>query len=85
MSKTMNATNVVTAALTAIVPDADIATIDQDADLRDALELDSLDFLSFVEQLSEHSGARIDEDDYDRLRTLRSCVHYLTEHGCPAR
>lgn len=85
MSKTMNATDVVNAALTAIVPDADVTGLDQDADLRDTFELDSLDFLSFVEQLSEHSGTRIDEDDYDRLRTLRSCVHYLTEHGCPAQ
>ncbi len=84
MSKTMNATDVVTAALTAIVPDADIVAIGQDTDLRDALELDSLDFLSYIEQLSERSGVRIDEDDYDRLRTLRSSVQYLTEHGVQA-
>ena len=85
MSTTTNATELVASALRAIVPDADIAALDQDTDLRDAYELDSLDFLSFVEQLSERGGLRIDEDDYDRLRTLRSCVHYLTEHQAQPR
>lgn len=80
MSTTTNATDLVASALRTIVPDADLTTLGQDTDLRDAYELDSLDFLSFVEQLSTRSGIRVDEDDYDRLRTLRSCVHYLTEH-----
>jgi len=49
-----------------------------DTAFRAELELDSLDFLSFVEQLSSATGVRIDEDDYPRLRTLRSCVEFLT-------
>lgn len=84
MSKTIDtqqATDLVTAALLAIVPDADTGALDQDTDLREAFELDSLDFLSFVEQLARRSGRRIDEDDYDLLRTLGSCVRYLGERS----
>ena len=60
-----------------IVPDADVDTLDDDEPIRDAFELDSMDFLSFVELLSTGSGARIDEDDYPRLTTMSDCVEFL--------
>ena len=59
-----------------IVPDADLATLPDDAPFREELELDSLDFLSFVELLSTGSGRRIDEDGYPRLRTTADCVTF---------
>ncbi|WP_405064905.1 hypothetical protein OG558_23455 [Kribbella sp. NBC_01510] len=61
-----------------IVPDADLDTLPDDAPFRDELELDSLDFLSFVELLTTGSGRRIDEDDYPRLRTMADCVTFLS-------
>ena len=64
--------------LVRIVPDADLDTLPDDAPFRDELELDSLDFLSFVELLSAGSGRRIDEDDYSRLRTMADCVTFLS-------
>lgn len=65
-------------ALRQAAPGSDIDTIDPDAELRDALDLDSLDFLQFVEILSESSGRRIDEDDYPELETLNSSIKFLT-------
>ncbi len=65
-------------ALTAVVPDADFATVPADAPLRDALELDSMDFLAFVEHLSERTGCRIEEDDYPQLDTLDASADFLT-------
>ena len=61
-----------------IVPDADLDTLPDGAQFRDELELDSLDFLSFVELLSTGSGRRIDEDDYPRLRTMADYVTFLS-------
>lgn len=66
------------AALLAVAPDADLDSLDPTEYLRDALGLDSIDFLAFVEQLSTSTGRRIDEDDYDRLSTLDSAVEFLT-------
>jgi acyl carrier protein len=60
-----------------IVPDADFDAISGDADLREQLELDSLDFLVLVERLSERARCRIDEDDYPSLRTMDSVVDFL--------
>ena len=68
----------VAAALLRIVPDADLEEIGDDGVLRSELELDSLDFLSFVEQLSSTTHVRIDEDDYPQLRTMRSSIAFLT-------
>ena len=65
-------------ALRKIAPDADPATVSPDADLRDALGLDSLDFLGFVEELSQQAGRRIDEDDYPQLATLASTIKFLS-------
>ncbi len=60
-----------------IAPDGDPDTLPDDADLRDSLELDSLDFLNFVEELAQRSGRRIEEDDYPKLATLASGAAFL--------
>lgn len=64
-------------ALREVAPDADPDALPEDADLRDSLELDSLDFLTFVEMLSKESGRRIEEDDYPHLATLASGTEFL--------
>ena len=80
---TQDARTLVGDALLRIVPDADLPTLPDDAPFRDELELDSLDFLSFVELLSTGSGRRIDEDDYPQLRTMADCITFLST-GNPA-
>jgi acyl carrier protein len=60
-----------------VAPDADLAGLAPDADLRDRLELDSLDFLRFVEVMSERGGRQIAEDDYPQLATLASTIKFL--------
>ena len=54
-----------------------VARVAPDADLRDGLELDSLDFLRFVEILTERTGRQITEDDYPHLATLASAIKFL--------
>jgi acyl carrier protein len=65
--------------LVQVAPDADPGSLGPDADLRDTLELDSLDFLNFVEALSERTGRRIDEDDYPQLATMASAIKFLAD------
>ncbi len=63
-------------AIAEVAPNADMASLSPDADLRDAVELDSLDFLRFIEILSQSISRRIDEDDYPQLATLSSAVKF---------
>ena len=63
--------------LAGIAPEADLATVGDDEDLRAALDLDSMDFLNFVIALAQRSGRQIPEADTARLATLRGLVGYL--------
>jgi acyl carrier protein len=78
---TEQATEMIKEVLGQVAPEADLAGLAPDADLRDALELDSLDFLNFVEALSKRAGHRIDEDDYPKLATLASAAAFLAGRG----
>ena len=64
-------------ALAQIAPDVDIGSLTPDTDIRDDLGLDSLDFLRFVEILSERTGTQIAEDGYPHLATLASGAKWL--------
>lgn len=68
-------------AIRRIVPDADLEGTPADADLRQSFELDSLDFLSFVELLAKDSGVRLDEDDYPELATVESTADLLSRRS----
>jgi len=75
---TQEARETVTQVLHRIAPDIDVEELADDAAIRDELELDSLDFLTFVEQLSKASGRRIEESDYDVLATKATCIAFLS-------
>ncbi|MFC5957236.1 acyl carrier protein [Streptomyces pratens] len=61
--------------------DADLATPGPDDAFRDALEMDSLDFLTCIEILGERTGIRIDDEDTPQLTTLSGSVDLLVAHG----
>lgn len=61
-----------------IAPEADPATVAGDEDLREALDLNSMDFLNFVVALHERTGIDIPEADYPRLRTLDGAIAYIS-------
>lgn len=63
--------------LAAVAPEADLDALPPDAGLRDELDLDSMDFLSFVIALHKALGVEIPEADYGKLTTLAGCVAYL--------
>ncbi|MEU7059140.1 acyl carrier protein [Streptomyces sp. NPDC046197] len=67
--------------ITRIIPDADFTLVEPDDKFRDVLELDSLDFLSLVELLSERTGVRIDEEDYPELTTLSDATRFLVHRS----
>jgi len=67
----------VLAALGEIAPEADLARLAPEAELRDALDLDSMDFLGFVQRLAAATGVEAPEADYARLATLAGCVDYF--------
>jgi len=63
-----------------IAPEVDLAGIDPAADLREALDIDSMDFLNFITAIHHRLGIDIPEIDYPKLVTLDGAVKYLTAH-----
>jgi acyl carrier protein len=68
-----------------IAPEADLSTVADDEDLREALDLDSMDFLNFVVALHERAHIDIPEADYPRLRSLGGAIAYLKQPGEAAK
>ena len=60
-----------------IAPEVDLATVDPAADLREAVDIDSMDFLNLVTALHHRTGIDIPETDYPKLVTLSGMVGYL--------
>jgi hypothetical protein len=80
-----DARDAIASALLRIVPDADLTLLSDQAPIRAELELDSLDFLSFVELLNGATGVRIDEADYPQLVSMSSSIAFLTRRGSDDR
>ncbi|MCS6780969.1 MAG: acyl carrier protein [Geminicoccaceae bacterium] len=68
---------VVAEVLAGIAPEADLATVKGKEDLREALDLDSMDFLNLVIGLHERLGVDIPEADYPKLFTKDGLLDYL--------
>jgi acyl carrier protein len=66
-------------ALHQVAPEANPAILDPTADLRDELDIDSMDQLNFMLGLNERFGVEIPERDYPRLASLDDCLAYLRE------
>ncbi len=68
---------VVADVLAGIAPEADFAAVKGEDDLRDELDLDSMDFLNLVIGLHERLGIDIPEADYPKLFTKNGLLDYL--------
>jgi acyl carrier protein len=60
-----------------IAPEADLASVDPAADLREAIDIDSMDFLTFITAIHHRLGVDIPEIDYPKLITLDGAVAYI--------
>ena len=60
-----------------VAPEMDLQKLDSTADLREALDIDSMDFLNFVVAVHHRLGVDIPELDYPNLVTLDRAVTYL--------
>lgn len=70
--------NVIIDILTDIAPDEDLASLKDEIDFREQLELDSMDFLDIVMELRKRYSVNVPEEDYPQLASMASTVTYLT-------
>ena len=68
---------IVQQALSNVAPEVDVNAIDPAKDIRDQIDIDSVDFLNFVIGLHKQLGIEIPDSDVSKLITLDGCVGYL--------
>ena len=66
-----------------VAPEVDLTSVDPAEDLRDQLDLDSMDILNLAIGLFQATGIEVPERDYGRIVTVDGCVGYLTQAMAP--
>lgn len=65
------------AGLKKIAPEAELEALAPNENVREALDIDSFDFLNFLIGLHEQLGVDIPEADYGRLTSLTDMTQYI--------
>ncbi len=78
MTSALEIRDVIKDELARIAPDVEFESIDPNADLREAVDIDSMDFLNLLTALHVRLGVEIPEADNPRLATLDGAVAYLS-------
>ena len=60
-----------------IAPEVDLASVDPTADLREVMDIDSMDFLNFITAVHHRLNLDIPEIDYPKLVTLDGAAAYI--------
>jgi len=64
-----------------IAPEADLAGLGDEDDMREALDLDSMDIFNLVVALSQRLGVDIPDADAGQLVMLGTAVDYLADRA----
>ena len=64
-----------------IAPETEGTTVDPDANLREAFDLDSMDFLNLVAAIHKRLGIDVPEAEYARLSSLNGASAYLAKRA----
>lgn len=68
----------VLAALASVAPEAEEIALNPAENLRDQLDIDSMDFLNFMIAVHASLGVEVPESDYGEVASLDGCVRYLS-------
>jgi acyl carrier protein len=60
-----------------IAPNVDLLAIDPDADLREEVDIDSMDFLNALIEVERRTGVAVPESDYEQVDTLAKLTAYI--------
>ena len=63
--------------LSNIAPEFDMAGLDPGADLREVVDIDSMDFLNFITAVHHRLNIDIPEIDYPKLVTLDGAIAFI--------
>jgi acyl carrier protein len=63
-----------------IAPEADMQSLDPNEELREELDLDSMDFMNLLDAIAKETGVNVPESDYTKVNSLQSLTEYIATH-----
>lgn len=69
--------NLIFQLLKKIAPETEPEKLKPDENIRQALDIDSFDYLQFIVALDEKLGIETPEEDYGKVSTLQELVTYI--------
>ncbi|WP_326545501.1 phosphopantetheine-binding protein [Mycolicibacterium sp. ND9-15] len=84
MPATEDVRTTVLSELTTIAPEVEADEIEDTVLLRDQVDLDSMDWLNFLQRIHKRFDVDIPESDYQSLRTLEDVVRYIETRSTAA-
>ncbi|PKG99528.1 acyl carrier protein [Paraglaciecola sp. MB-3u-78] len=60
-----------------IAPEADMQSLDPNEELREELDLDSMDFMNLLDSIAKETGVNVPESDYAKVNSLQSLTEYI--------
>ena len=69
----------VLACIAEVAPEADLGSLEGSAELREALDLDSMDLLNVLIAIARETGVEVPERDYSQIRSLDALVAYVQQ------
>jgi acyl carrier protein len=76
-----SAYEVLRTALSQVAPEADLTTVGPHESLREAFDLDSLDFLTVVEKVATATGVSVPDGEYHTVDSIDGFVHYIEQRA----
>jgi acyl carrier protein len=62
-----------------VAPEVELDDVEPDENLREAMDIDSFDFLKVLSKIDEDLGVAVPEADYPKLDTLAGLLTYVGE------
>lgn len=78
---TQEAIDIIFRVLGDIAPEVDPAEVDTSVDLTEQLDLDSMDYLSWMMGINKTTGVEIPQRDVSKFLTIDGAAAYLVEHA----
>ena len=64
--------------LKSIAPEIDEEKLEEEENIRDQVDLDSIDYLNFLTKIGKTLNILIPERDYNKIETINSMIDYLS-------
>lgn len=76
-----NVRTLIIQALVEVAPEIDPGDVRDDEPVQEQFDLDSMDFLAFLEGVAARTGVEIPERAYRDVETIRGCATYVAGAG----